>query len=166
MAPMTEAYFFADPTAFARATAPGAHHPCRFEAAVHDIEAFHVDDANYLGAPSVPKPGRERHDWRSEDRQRHPKRYLGYLTDARLDGKARYEETTHGKAALAELDWAGVIRGDERTPAAARFARSMIADLVDMLGASPRSPELEALEPGACHALTWPPPHRNVLRNL
>ncbi|HEY0138642.1 MAG TPA: hypothetical protein VGB85_31375, partial [Nannocystis sp.] len=97
---------------------------------------------------------------------RHPKRYLGYLTDAGLDGKARYEETTHGKAALADLDWPVVVRGDGREPAAARFARSMLADLADMLGPSPYLPEAEALEPADCHALTWPPPHHNVLRNL
>ena len=119
----------------------------------------------------LPLRPRQRHHrpdshWRSDDRQRHPKHYLGYLTNARLDGKARYEETTHGKAALADLDWPAIVRLDGRTPAVKRFARSLIADLVDMLGPCPVHPELALLEPADCHALTWPPPQGRVLRNL
>ncbi|MFV8754519.1 hypothetical protein ACNOYE_28555 [Nannocystaceae bacterium ST9] len=167
MAPMTEAYFFADPTAFARATAPGPHHPCCFDPGVRDVEDFHVEDPRYLEVPAVPKPARKRHDWRCEDRQGHPKRYLEYLTDAELDGKGRYTETIHGCAALTELDWPTVVRGDARAPTVfARFARSLMADLVDMLGSSPVCPDLDALEVEHCHALTWPPPAENILRNL
>ncbi len=166
MAPMTEAYFFADPAALARATGPGPDHPCRFDPSARDIEDFHVVDEPYLAAPVVAKAERERHDWRSEDRVRHPKRYVEYLTDAKLDGKARYAETTHGRDALAELDWPRVVRRDDRAPVFARFARSLLADLVDMLGASPSCPELDALDVEQCHPLTWPPPRENLLRNL
>jgi hypothetical protein len=166
MAPMTEAYFFADPAALVRATAPAPDHPCRFDPIACDVEAFHVEDPLYLDAPAVPKSERNRHDWRVDDRQRHPKRYIEYLTDPKLDGKARYTETTPGRDALAALDWPAVVRRDARSPPAARFARSLLADLVNMLGTSPSCPELDALEVADCHALTWPPPPKNLLRNL
>lgn len=165
MTPMTEAYFFADPAALARATAPAPDHPCQFDPSTCDVEAFHVDDPAYVDAPLVPKQQRERHDWRCEDRQGHPKRYVAYLTDPRLDGKARYAETTHGRDALADLDWPAIVRGD-RSPAVARFARSLLADLVDMLGPSASCPELDALPVADCHPLTWPPPNGHLLRNL
>jgi hypothetical protein len=165
MAPMTEAYFFADPAALTRATAPTPDQPCRFDATVCDIEAFHVDDPTYLNAPIVPKPERVRHDWRCEERQGHPKRYIEFLTDAQLDGKARYSETKHGCDALAELNWPAIVCG-VRSQAVARFARSFLSDLVDMLGPSPSYPELDALVVTDCHPLTWPPHKANLLRNL
>lgn len=166
MAPMTEAYFFADPAAFARATAPGPHRVCRLDAATCDVEAFHVDDPAYTAAPSVPKPDRMRHDWRIDDRHRHPKHYLGYLTDEQLDGRARYQETEHGASALAGLDWPTVVRRGDRAPPVARFARSLLADLCDMLDARPESLDDAELQPADCHPLTWPPPRDPVLRNL
>lgn len=166
MAPMTEAYFFADPAAFVRATAPGPHRPCRLDAMTCDIEAFQVDDTDYVTAPSVPKPDRMRHDWRVDERHRHPKHYLGYLTDERLDGRARYQETVHGTSALAALDWPVVVRRGDRAAAAARFARSMLADLGNMLGTDPKGLEHPELQPTDCHPLTWPPPRDPVLRNL
>src|SRR4029079_18822145 len=43
MSPMTEAYFFADAAAFARATAPAPCRPNRFDSNT-DVEAFTVDD--------------------------------------------------------------------------------------------------------------------------
>ncbi|MCA9707020.1 MAG: hypothetical protein KDK70_14295, partial [Myxococcales bacterium] len=76
MAPMTEAYFFADPAALARATAPGPAHPSRFDPAT-DVETFTVDDPDYLDPPA--EPGSR---WcKPSGRQGHPKRYLIYLTE-------------------------------------------------------------------------------------
>ncbi|HEY8378014.1 MAG TPA: hypothetical protein VIK91_16065 [Nannocystis sp.] len=160
MAPMTEAYFFADAQALARATHPGPDHPVQFDAATRDIEAFEVDDSNYLDA---------RHDpaiaWCTDNRARHPKHYLRYLTDPQLDGKHRYNELGPGVAALETLAWSEVVRTDTRPATHARFARSLLADLHDMLGiahdAQPAPPE-----PAHCHPLTWPPPASPVLRNL
>jgi len=166
MAPMTEAYFFADPGALARATAPGAHRPCRLDATTCDVEAFRVEDPEFLAAPTVPKQDRARHDWRIDERRRHPKSYLGYLTDERLDGRARYQETVHGVSALADLDWPAVVRRGARAAAVARFARSMLADLCDMLGTPATGLDDVELQPADCHPLTWPPPRDRVLRNL
>ena len=165
MTPMTEAYFFADPDALARATGPGLDHPNLFDPSSCDIEGFHVEDTVYLDTPTVPKAHRERHDWRVENRQGHPKSYLAYLTDPQLDGKARYTETKHGAEALASLEWPNIVLGGRR-PAVARFARSLIADLVDMLGTPERWPDLGALELDECHPLTWPPARDTLLRNL
>lgn len=165
MAPMTEAYFFADAAALHRATAPQPNQPCCFDATACDVEQFRVADPIYLDTPTVPKADRGRYDWRCEDRQGHPKRYLEYLTDPRLDGRARYRETTQGVDALATLDWPAIVCG-ARSPAVARFARSLMADLVDMLGTPQEWPELGELANEDCHELTWPPPRASLLRNL
>lgn len=157
MAPMTEAYFFADPAALATATAPALDHPNNFAPSSCDIEAFAVDDPAYLTPLSVP-PLR----WQTENRRQHPKHYLEYLTDAKLDGGFRYQETSLGARALADLDWAAVLaRGS-----AARFARSLLADLADMLGSDPLGCSHERLALAGCHPLTWPPPRERILRNI
>lgn len=163
MAPMTESYFFADPGALARATSPSAALRCSFDAAICDVEAFTVDDPVYLSAPVPAVP--ERHDWRTANRREHPKHYLAYLTDAALDGRARYQETVHGADALAHLEWSRATRGG-RAPAVARFARSLFADLSDMLGAAPIGLDDADLEPHDCQQLTWPPRPGRVLRNF
>ena len=150
MAPMTEAYFFADPSALARAIAPLPARPSRFDPET-DVEAFTVDDPDYLGPPTDPTSR-----WRTATgRQGHPKRYLAYLTDVGPDGG--YRESRQGVDALGGLDWPRVLR----RPVHTRFARSLLADLADMLGAP--SGRLAA-EP--THPLTWPPPRDPVLRNL
>ena len=150
MAPMTEAYFFADPAALARATAPGPAHPSRFDPAT-DVETFTVDDPGYLDPPAEPDSR-----WcKPSGRQGHPKRYLIYLTEPCTGGG--YREPEHGVAALAALDWPKATRHPEHT----RLARSLLADLADMLG--PPHGDLLA-EP--THPITWPPPRDRVLRNL
>lgn len=76
MAPMTEAYFFADAAAFARAAAPAPGRPNRFDTDT-DVETFAVDDPDYLDPP--PDPASR---WcTATGRQGHPKRYLMYLTE-------------------------------------------------------------------------------------
>ncbi|MFO7561917.1 MAG: hypothetical protein R6X02_04695 [Enhygromyxa sp.] len=151
MAPMTEAYFFADATALSRSTAPALDRPNRFDLAACDVESFEVLDPDYLDAPPDPTCR-----WRrSGPRQGHPKRYLSYLTDPGTG--SRYRESDHGVRALAELEWPTVTRDSQRT----RFARSLLADLVDMLGAPAKD-----INDGETHPLTWPPPADRVLRNL
>lgn len=148
MAPMTEALFFADANALARATAPGPDRVNRFDVATCDVEAFEVDDPDYLGAAEDPQSR-----WCSPGlRQGHPKRYLIYLTDPGSGG--RYRETVQGAAALRALEWSRVNSEPTRT----RFARSLLADLADMLGSEGPS--------GETHPLTWPPPRGAILRNL
>lgn len=165
MAPMTEAYFFADPAALARATAPGPSRPNQFDSRVCDVEQFLVSDADYQTPPTLPKAARGANDWRCDDRARHPKHYLEFLTDPQLSGRGRYDETRHGCDALRELDWPA-LASEARTRPAARFARSLLADLVDMLGVPSHHPGLQTLSLAACHPLTWPPPGHQVLRNL
>lgn len=166
MAPMTEAYFFADPEAFARATHPGAHHPCCFDADARDVEDFHVEDPRFTEPPVSPR--RERFDWRTANRELHPKHYLEYLTDEALVGRGRYDELHHGAPALSALDWPRVARhGPAHPTARARFARSLLADLADMLATSPMGIPTTDLEPSLCHHLTRPVPgERRLLRNL
>ncbi|MEM9456487.1 MAG: hypothetical protein AAGF11_20070 [Myxococcota bacterium] len=150
MAPMTEAYFFADAAAFDRATAPAPSHPNLFDPAT-DVEAFMVDDPDYLDPPAD-RGSR----WRTQGgRQGHPKRYLLYLTESSAGGQ--YRESEHGAHALADLDWPAVVRQPDQT----RFARSLLVDLVDMLGLPNREIDAERT-----HPVTWPPPPDPVLRNL
>lgn len=154
MAPMTEAYFFADPAALDRSTAPALDRANLFDLETRDVESFEVTDPDYLDAPVVRdcrwrKPG---------PRRGHPKRYLCYLTDPPQRGGSgsRYRESDHGVRALSELEWPTVTRDAQRT----RFARSLLADLVDMLEAPAGAFD------GDTHPLTWPPPPDRVLRNL
>lgn len=158
MAPMTEAYFFADRHAFARSTAPGPDHPNVFPISTCDVESFHVDDPQYRTPPN--RPG---DTWATDNRTEHPKHYLEYLTDPALDDGFRYHETTLGADALRHIDWLAVLRSQ---PAGARFARSLLTDLADMLDELPAGFTHDDLASGRCHPLTWPPPKERVLRNL
>jgi hypothetical protein len=154
MAPMTESYFFADSASFARATAPAPSRPSRFDPNT-DVEAFSVDDPDYLRAPADPTSR-----WRTaNERQGHPKRYLIYLTEHSTG--SQYRESEHGVRALEGLDWPHVTR----EPAHTSFARSLLADLVDMLG-SPSEEIASTIVAGQTHPLTWPPPRDPVLRNV
>lgn len=161
MAPMTEAYFFADAQAFARATHPGPDHASGFDPIVCDVEAFSVDDPAYLDPPDHRDIG-----WRKENRRRHPKHYLEYLTDPAHDGKVRYDETRMGVQALASLAWPDVLCPERHPSPHRRFARSLFADLCDMLGTAQTATGLSALDRRHCEPRTWPPPPQRVLRNL
>jgi hypothetical protein len=165
MAPMTEAYFFGDPAALARATTPGAHHPCCFDATNNNVEEFYVEDSPFSTPPVSQR--RDRYDWRTANREWHPKHYLEYLTDETLTGRGRYDELLHGAPALAALDWAHVMRHDlTRTTAFARFARSLLADLRSMLATSPLGISTNDLDTEHCHPLTRLSPSERLLRNL
>lgn len=154
MAPMTESYFFADSASFTRATAPAPSRPNRFDPNT-DVEAFAVDDPDYLDPP----PESTSRWCTATERQGHPKRYLIYLTEHGTGGQ--YRESEHGVRALEGLDWPHVTR----EPAHTSFARSLLADLMDMLG-PPSDAIASAIIAGQTHPLTWPPPRDPVLRNL
>jgi hypothetical protein len=55
MAPMTEALFFADAAALARATAPAPDRSNRFDPTTCDVESFDVRDPDYLETPADPE---------------------------------------------------------------------------------------------------------------
>lgn len=141
LAPMLEAYFFNVDRVL---HAAGATRQSMFAPESDDLEDFFAADGAYdRWCQDKPKPA----SWY----RCHPKWYLKYLCSP-----GRYRETHEGKAALDTLSWRETLR----SPAFARFARSLLDDL------------LEALEPGAGlaikgvrHPLTERRPGR-FLRNI
>jgi len=124
--PMTDAYFFGEDAALARAK---AKRPNRFQAEVTDIELFQVADPDYQSVADGLRP------WARASRERHPKHYLGFLctpSDDLLSERndvQHYRETKQGKAALEVLDWRAVLA----RPRQAQFARAMIDDIAAAL---------------------------------
>jgi hypothetical protein len=157
---MIESYFFAEPEALTRA---GAKRASNFDAAVVDAEHFCVDEPEFLHPPNrlnknaLPK-------WATEDRAKHPKRYLQFLCDPEgLSPRAYFEVDNlrgrpSGEAALRRLDWALVFGQTEYV----RFIRSLFFDIADALDEA----EIIARFAGTTHPLTWPPSANNVLRNI
>ena len=149
--PMAEAYFFGEKEALSRAE---AKRPSRFRADSTDIEQFHVTDPDYMRVADGLRP------WANPQRERHPKRYLGFLctpSDDPLferDEIQHYRETRQGKAALETLDWRMILS----QPRHGLFARSMIEDIADAL-------DLENPAPGECAAETKRK-DKGLLRNL
>jgi hypothetical protein len=155
LAPMVEAYFFAEPGALVRA---GASRPSRVDAAAIDLEAFVTDDPDYLGHPLVPhKQSPKRKSWAIPlpERSRHPKHYLRFLCDPANPYTDRYVETKGGAEALRKLDWPRVFAHGERV----RLARSLFEDIADRLG-------VPHPFPGEGHPATSDFKSARVLRNL
>lgn len=155
LAPMVEAYFFAEPEALVRA---GAVRASRFDAEATDLEAFVTDDPEYLGHPVVAhKQSPKRKSWAIPlaERARHPKHYLRFLCDPTDPLTRRYAETQGGAAALCELDWSRVFAHSERV----RLARSLFEDIADRLG-------VPHPFPGEGHPATADFKSARVLRNL
>lgn len=120
--PMPEAYFFGDPLALQRAgLAPHAHQLRH----ATDVEKFEVTDTSWL--PQCQEMN-QRHAqagrawWRHEC---HPKEYLQHLLT--LNNRPAYDETSHGAAALATLNWRIV----PKVEADAIFVRALFEDLAD-----------------------------------
>lgn len=135
LAPMTEAYFYGEPEALARAE---SKRPSRFSPAA-DVEGFTVEDPAYEALPDPP--------WKRLDRARHPKRYLDFLSSDITEKSplpGRYRETNQGKLALDSLAWDRVLADTGHAP----FARSLFEDIADALGVP--SP----VAGGACAQLT------------
>jgi hypothetical protein len=154
LAPMVEAYFFAEADALVRA---GAQRLSTVDAAASDLERFLVSDADFLGPPDR-LPGVALPPWATPDRARHPKRYLQFLCDPTGTTPRAYVETDGGRAALRQLDWRAVLV----PPPHVQFLRSLIHDLADVLDEQ----DVVASFAGETHPLTWPPRRDNLLRNI
>jgi hypothetical protein len=155
LAPMIEAYFFAEPAALARA---GAARQSRVDASAIDLEAFVTGDPEYLQHPDVPhKQSPERKSWAipMPGRAHHPKHYLRFLCDPSDPHTKRYTEAKAGAEALRQLAWEQVFSQDERV----RLARALFEDLADGLG-------VPHPFPGVGHPATANFKNARVLRNL
>ena len=163
LSPMVESYFFCESAALDRAGRV-SERASLVDPVARDVEDFLVSDADYERVP-VPLGATKRtapRDWRRspEQRARHPKKYVQYLSDPLLDGQTRYDETTKGKHALERLDWSGVLRARHN----ARLIRSLFADLARI---APPTPASLSLADEDCSPLTWRVSERGrVLRNL
>ena len=131
LAPMVESCFFPDPDALSRA---GAVRRSQFDVAARDFEDFEVADDEFLCVADG-----KRH-WATSNRLRHPKHYLEFLcTDpAETEDRRVYREPAAARA-LRELDWKAVFS----RPRFGGFARSLVHDIADGLGAA-------GLFPGDC----------------
>lgn len=125
MVPLLEAYFFGDP---ATLTSLGVAVGWTPNLSRPDLEAFEVDDADYLAWARRENSMRARAGRQPRDFAHHPKDYLQYLR-TRDHGRG-YIETRDGTAALRGLDWRSVCAN----PQGCRFARSLFADLADLAG--------------------------------
>lgn len=159
MCPMTEAYFFGDPQALAHATpraalaklAPGV-----------DLEQFQVADPDYLApipeGAHCPQAKNGKVPWAGEERGRHPKNYVQYLSRQAPQQPycTDYRETKQGAAALAALRWSAVLLKQ-----AVPFARALVEDIAHALGVpNPVAP------PGDALTSILQKPRPTILRNL
>jgi hypothetical protein len=142
IAPMIEAWLFADPQALARAGVPDDASVC-FSPGT-DPEAFETDDGAYLAATEADCPALAavlpaakkktlRPKWLGMlPRARHPKGYLQWLCRDPADRSCtHYAETESGGPALAEIRWEMLVsRPDNHFS----FLRALIEDLEDGLG--------------------------------
>jgi hypothetical protein len=153
LAPMVEAYFFAEPEALVRA---GAVQSSRVDATAIDLEEFITDDPGYLGHPVV-RHQQKRKSWAipMPERARHPKHYLRFLCEPTDPLTKRYVETQGGAEALRRLDWTRVFAHKERV----RLARSLFEDIA--FGLRVPNPF-----PGEGHPATAGFKKARVLRNL
>lgn len=163
--PMIEAWLFADPTAATAIPIPGDRRPRLAEG--RDPEQFLADDPEYASADDAEciamarRRRNRRAAWMRPDRMRHPKAYLTWLCrDPSSHDCTGYHETDGGAAALQELDWPTVVRRPDHM----RYARSLLADLADVLGQWPTTVSqggYEAALTSIHHA-----PRDRVLRNM
>ena len=155
LAPMVEAYFFADPAALLRA---GATRLSQVDATTIDLESFVTQDSDYLQHPDVPHQQHpERKSWAipMPERAQHPKHYLRFLCDPSDPHTRRYAEAKGGAEALRLLAWTQVFSDT----ACVQFARSLFEDL--SLGLDAPHPF-----PGTAHPATADFKNAQVLRNL
>lgn len=134
MCPMTEAYFFGDPLALSLATTRAGEAKL---APRIDIEQFQVADPGFLDPipedARCPQQGSGKVPWAGEERIRHPKKYVQYLSRLAPSEPycSDYRETKQGAAALSALRWETVLASQE-----APFARALIEDIAQALGES------------------------------
>lgn len=166
IAPLIEAWFFADPKALQKAGVPDGK--AVFFGTEVDPESFKTTDGAYLKATEADcpcldrkRPKKTRPKWLGNIRRDfHPKAYLQWLC---LDPLAKtctsYSETKSGGPALAGLSWEVLLK---RPPAHFAFLRALIDDLEE---------GLEAIVPGSSRQvaeLTRRLPRQTglVLRNI
>ena len=147
IAPMIEAWFFADPQALQRAGVPVQQCGC-FPPDV-DPEAFVITDASYIAAiaancqawSSLPQSKQKKHrpKWLGAGpRDRHPKGYLQWFCRAPAEPSCtNYSETNTGGPALANIRW-DMLLG--RPGHHFQFLRALIEDLEEKLGQSVNGP--------------------------
>ena len=169
VAPMIEAWFFADRRALrAAGVPPGTAVHLRNEV---DPEHFETADPGYLAATEASCPawcGLRSHDrksrrpkWLGTDRQHHPKGYLQWLClEGSSPGCTSYSPVVGGLNALRALSWQALLN---RSPAHMAFTRAMIMDLASVLGAPAADlrPGLEA-PPTSLRSPRLQPVLRNV----
>ncbi len=170
IAPMIEAWFFADDGALRVAGVPAATH-VDF-AADTDPEVFETKDSAYLAASEddcselSKLPERKRRNKRpkwlgSLPRARHPKGYLQWLCiDPTQRSCTNYKESEHGARALTEIRWDALLA---RAHGQFGFLHALIEDLND---------GLDCPEPTCADARVNPitarstAPRNAVLRNI
>ncbi|WP_428265423.1 hypothetical protein [Haliangium sp.] len=171
LAPMIEAWFFADRRALTRAGVPAEATVCFDEAT--DPEAFETADGRYLNATEadcptlaalpLQKKKKLRPKWLGVlPRERHPKGYLQWLCRVpNARSCTGYSESEDGGAALANIRWEVLFA---RADTHFGFLRALVEDLEDGLGCP------SALGPvvGAVSRLTARSnaPRDAVLRNI
>ncbi len=148
--PMTEAYFFGDEAALARAqVARQPHLPEN-----GDLEDFRTIDPEFLALTPetqriAPMP----------ERALRPKDYLQYLCDPTLsDKRQRYKEARNGVAALQALDWESVLGPAPHCP----FLHAFLDDLAAALN----SPLPFVRQEHAYQRARFPGSDPRILRNL
>lgn len=144
VAPMIEAWFFADQQAL-RDAGVSPHTRVVFDAAT-DPERFETDDPQYLAATeqdctvlatfTSAKKKKLRPKWLGALlRAHHPKGYLQWLTrDPNAKACTRYSETKHGGPALAGIQWPTLLK---RPDAHFSYLRALVEDLEDGLCTTP-----------------------------
>lgn len=178
-APMIEAWFFADSAVLPLAGVPADRLPPCLRAEI-DFERFEVDDASFSAddgalcaalekrnqkcghrkSAAAPWILKSRADVPAYVRERHPKAYLSWLCrDFGHERCSTYRESEHGARALAAIDFGRVLAQQ----AFCRFARALVQDLADVLGAPSVS-----IGPGEEHPLVsrFAPRQAPLLRNL
>ena len=148
--PMTEAYFFGDYNALARAkTVRSAQLPPNL-----DLEQFRTVDQEFLDLPA----GTNR-ICDMPNREVHPKWYLHYLCDPTLADRSRiYKETKNGADALRLLDWARVLKVSPHCP----FLHAFLDDLCEALGTRLKFVKSERAD----DRVRFPGPGNAILRNM
>ncbi len=144
IAPMIEAWFFADSDALSRAGVEDVAAVC-FPKEI-DPESFITEDEAYLAAKEADCPAlaalrsrdprklkKKRPKWLgSGPRDRHPKGYLQWLCRAlERESCTRYSETKDGGLALAKIRWKMLL---DRQSEHFQFLRALIEDLEEGFG--------------------------------
>lgn len=173
--PMTESWFYGDPSAMRHSEVPVGRTPSLV--AGLDPEDFEAADAAFSAETggvcaqllnrNVRRRENRRPPWEVATRpgmpwhrrEKHPKAYLQWLCrDPAENSCTAWKESKQGAAALAALDWRAVLQN----PAHYGFLRALLEDLADGLGVTALIPAGTTSAPTALR----PPNARTVLRNL